>query len=182
MLRICISGLTCTGKTTIGEKIAKELNLLHITKTITLTHQKVKSEMQSNKDGKLKVLETADARYAKAFDDETVQLAKDNNCVVTTWLGPWVVKDATLRVWLYAPNAERIKRWSKRHETTIEDATVKLAEKDMINTAVFKELYGIDLNDHSDFDMEINTGKLNNQEVISLISMLAISKEKQEFR
>src|SRR5271155_5201617 len=111
MLRICISGFTDSGKTTLGDMLAKEMNILHVTKYITDTYKTFKQE-DTKKDHDSTIRETANKGNAKPFDDEVTKLSEANNCVVTTWLGPWIVKEPTLRIWLNASPKERVRRCS----------------------------------------------------------------------
>lgn len=183
MLRICISGYTCSGKTTLGEKLAKELNVMHVTKYITPTYKRVMRDLKKNSTRNDIIMETSHKKYAADFDREIVELAKNNNCVVTTWLGPWLVKDATMRIWLYGSLEERGRRYAKREHIGLLKAESVVDEEDRLNRRQFKKLYNIDLNDHrGEFDLEINTDRLNQKEIISLISTLAIGKEKRRFR
>lgn len=176
MLRICISGFSRSGKTSIGEVLAKELNIMHITKYSAPSFKKHEKEIINN------AIQTADKRYANSFDDEIAELAKKNDCVVTTWLGPWTIKDATMRIWLSAGFDERAKRCADEGKISADEAKVFIKEKDELTVGAFRELYNIDVKDHAFFDMMINTERLSLKESVSLISMLAIGKEKFRFR
>ena len=181
MLRICISGFTDTGKTSIGNAISNDLNIMHITKYGSAAYKDFKkTETQGNEV--YNILQTANKEYADSFDNEVKTLAKNNNCVVTTWIGPWIVEEPTIRVWLYAPFDERARRCSVERKLSIEDAKDYVTKKDAINSKAFMDLYGIDVNKRENFDIEINTGKSKLEETVSLISMLAMGKEKLIFR
>jgi predicted cytidylate kinase len=176
MLRICISGLSSSGKTTIGEALAKDLGIMHITKYKLESFKKHESEI------KKLVIQTADKKYADAFDKEVAALAGKHNCVVTTWLGPWLVKDATMRIWLSASVEERAKRHAGDMGISVDKAKAYIREKDELTVNAFKEIYSIDVKDHAFFDMMINTERLNLDESVSIISMLAVGKENLRFR
>ena len=176
MLRICISGLSSSGKTTIGNTLSTELNIMHITK------YKLNSFKKNGRELSKSIIQTADKRYADAFDKEIAALAEKNSCVVTTWLGPWLVKDATIRVWLSASPDERARRCSEIMDMPIDKAKAYIKEKDELTVKAFKEIYNIDVKDHAFFDMMINTERLSMKESVSIISMLAIGKENSRFR
>lgn len=179
MLRICIAGFTECGKTTLGNMLAEKLNIMHITKRNLAAFKDY--EKSPDKSEEMKILQTAAKKYAHVFDNEVMELAEKNDCVVTTWVGAWIVKDPTLRVWLSTPFMERVSRNTKKGHSK-EDAEAYIKKKDEMNTKGFKDLYGIDLNDHSGFDMEINTARLTNEQAVSLIAMLSIEKEGKNFR
>lgn len=182
-MKICISGMTASGKTALGHMLAKELNVEHITKFTLESFHKATDEAKRNKGSEMDVVQaTLDKKVARKFDDELVELGKTKkDFVVTIWLGPWLIKDATLRVWLYAPIEERAARRARDEKITVKKAMEMIEEKDRQNIRLFKEIQGVDITDHSDFDMELNTSKLSLGQMVSLISMLALSKEKKRF-
>ncbi|MGI0100704.1 MAG: AAA family ATPase [Candidatus Micrarchaeaceae archaeon] len=177
MLRICISGLTCSGKTSIGTDTAKLLNVMHVTKKSTAAYRRMLADLKNRKDIGNALIETMNAGYARAFDKEITKIAESNDCVVTTWLGPWMVKDATIRVLLYADIDERAQRASKRDRCSMRKAKAYIMKKDELSTRAAKRLYGININENAIFDIEINTERLNKNEIISLVSLLALEKE-----
>lgn len=182
MLRICIGGLSGSGKTTLGEYIAKELKITHITKRGLDAYKKLEEDVKTSGDSQLEMIQTADKRYADAFDKEVVELAAKTDCVVTTWLGAWLIKDPAVRVWLSASFDERVKRFANDHKMTIENAKDYVKKKDELTCSSFMDLYQIDIKNHSFFDMMINTEKTSLEESAALISLLALGKDKEKFR
>jgi CMP/dCMP kinase len=180
MIKICISGLTGSGKNTISDLLAKELNIPHIYKQMTKTYANI------GKDPKLKATKDISALTLKGvaedFDSEIVKMTEGKDCVVSTWLGPWMVKDATLRVWLTASKEERANRTFKREKKGKAEALKYLEEKDNITIKNFKKEYNIDITDHSIFEMVLNTERLNPQEIVSIISVALLSKEENRFK
>jgi CMP/dCMP kinase len=180
MIKICISGLTGSGKNTISDLLAKELNIPHIYKEMTKTYANV------GKDPKWKAVKDISAltapKFANDFDSEIVKMTAGKDCVISTWLGPWMVKDATLRVWLTASKEERAKRTFKRDKKEMEDPVKYIEEKDNGNVKNFKKEYNIDITDHSIFEMVLNTERLNPQEIVSIISVALLSKEENRFK
>ncbi|HUY69946.1 MAG TPA: cytidylate kinase family protein [Candidatus Baltobacteraceae bacterium] len=181
MIRICISGLTASGKTSLGHMLAEELGITHITKHTLDTYHKTMEEAKRGGERHINIVEMGDKRFAKQFDDELVAMAEKGNCVVTTWLGPWLVKDATLRVWLNAPIGERAARRAKELKVAPEEAKAVVEEKDRLTINAFNEIQNIDVTDHSAFDVELNTHRLSLKEMVAVISMMALSKEKKLF-
>jgi cytidylate kinase len=166
MIKVCISGFTASGKTTIAELVANKLGIEHIHKSYK---EYVKSEFDI-----AKFTSEASEQFVKSFDNEIKKLAEEStSCVLSTWLAPWMVKDATLRVWLYASLEERAKRWSKNYKTDIKTAEKLISEKDQSEVDSIKKIYNIDLNDRSIFDIVINTGLIGPQESADIICLAA---------
>ena len=87
---ICISGLSGTGKNTAGELLAKQLGCRQIQFTF-------KDEAKARGISLMELQKLADKNPGldKEFDERLVREASKGNCVVTTWLGPWMVKKPT---------------------------------------------------------------------------------------
>jgi CMP/dCMP kinase len=182
MLRICIAGLTDSGKTTVGNMLARDLNVTHVTKYITGTYKEFKEKEHEHSDDHRLVQVNKDKEAANSFDDEVRKLAGKGDCVVSTWFGPWSVEKPTLKVWLDAPFDERVKRCSVERKLGRKEAEDYVRKKDELTIKRLKEFYGVDIMDHSDFDAEINTSKFTEEEIVSIISMLATLKDKKRFR
>jgi cytidylate kinase len=91
--------------------------------------------------------------------------------VVGSRLAGWLV-DADLRVWLHAPLEARAKRIFQREpdkHAGYESVLYRTLQRDEQNRKRYLEIYGIDINDRSDFDITINTEKLTAEQVSSLI-------------
>lgn len=179
MIKICISGLTGSGKTAIAERLEKELNILHVRKELTKTFRDAVAG-KDIKDPKVASI-ASDPKYATQFDDEIVKMAEGQDCVLSTWLGPWFIKDATLRVWLDASVEERVRRVYNREKTAMPDAIKFMEEKDKLTVKNFKKDYNINIMDHEVFDLEINTEKFSIEETVALISMVSLSRDKKKF-
>jgi cytidylate kinase len=91
--------------------------------------------------------------------------------VVGSRLAGWLV-DADLRVWLHAPLEARAKRIFQREadkQASYESVLYRTLQRDEENRKRYLEVYGIDINDRSDFHIIINTEKLIAEQVSSLI-------------
>ena len=68
-----------------------------------------------------------------------------------------MIKNADMRVWLYAPKAARAERVVGRDGMTFEAAEKHITERDDNNHLRYHEIYNINIYDHSPFDLVINT-------------------------
>lgn len=168
---ICISGLAGSGKNTVGEIVARKLNLREV---------KLSFKDEAAREGVdlMKVQRAAgrDERYDRELDRRIVKEAKKGNCVVMTWLGPWMVRNADLKVWLNVSEKERAKRVAKRDGMSFKNALAHIRKRDKDNIRRYKRYYGIDITDHSVFDLEINCDVFNPQQIADIIIKAAEAK------
>jgi cytidylate kinase len=115
------------------------------------------------------------AAETKIFDFLTdlnlIRASLQPRVVVGSRLAAWLV-DADLRVWLHASLEARAKRIFQRERekyTSYEAVLYRTLQRDEQNRKRYLQLYGIDINDRSDFDIIINTELLTAEQVSSLI-------------
>lgn len=171
-LIITVSGLTGSGKTTLGNRISKKLGIRHI----WVTHKAF-----VHKSKVVEFTKNVSADFERSFDKGILKEARKQDCVVTTWLGPWLIKDAAVRVWLYADKKHRIRRKAKEMRMSIKAASRYVEEKDKVNKIRFKKIYGIDIEDHGAFDIVLNTSRLNVEQCANAVIFLTQEKTGKKF-
>ncbi len=171
---IALSGMSGSGKNTVGEIVAKSLGL----RAIEYTFKDYAREM---KIGLMEFQKMArkDEKIDRKFDKRVASDANKGNCVVTTWLGPWTVKKANLRVWLDAGENVRAWRIAKRERISVSAALVHLRKRDRDNITRYKKLYGFDMGDRGIFDVIINTEKFAPDEIAKMVVLAAKSVKKR---
>jgi len=170
-IKICIAGLTASGKTTLGNALEKELGIEHINPSY--------KDTEKTTDELLNFLEHIKPKYIKSFDQKIIKLAKGKDCIISTWHGPWIIKDATIRVWLDVSEKERARRWAKAHNIGIKKAREIVRMKDELTKRQFRIAYKKDM-DMSVFDLYINYEKITMLEAVAIISMLALARSKAQ--
>lgn len=167
-MKICISGFAGSGKTTIAKKLNEKLNypIINITfkdlaKEKNLTLEEIQKLAEKDK--------TIDLELDKLIVKRANEL---ENCIISTWLGPWIVKDANIRIFLFAPLEERAKRISERDKMTFEEALKHVKKRDNQNIKRYKRLYNIDIRNTEIFELIINTSKLTVEQTTYLIYAL----------
>ena len=165
---ICISGLSGSGKNSVGGEVAKLLGLRVVNPTFKTIAAKQKMPL-------LEFHRKAEKDHSidKQFDAHLIADAKKGNCVVTTWLGPWMIKDADIRVWLYAPRDVRAKRVAGRDAMPSEQALKHITERDESNHERYNDVYKINIYDHSGFELVINTEKFRPAQSAQIIAAAA---------
>ncbi len=160
---IAITGLTGSGKNTLGELLAKKLKLRLVCPTFKdLAKLEGVSLMQFQRKAE------KDLNIDKKFDAELRKQAASGNCVVVTWLGPWMV-DADLRVLVDAPLEVRAKRISNRDGMSLEQAKKHVKERDEENHQRYLKVYGIDIYNYTIFDLRINNAKITPEQSTKVV-------------
>lgn len=152
---IAIGGLTGSGKNTLGEMLAKELGYRLVCPTFKdLAAKEGIPLMEFQKRAE------KDPMIDKKFDKVLREQAAQGDCVVTTWLGPWMV-DSDIKILVYASPEIRAKRISGRDRMSEKEAIRHVKARDESNRKRYKKLYKIDIFDQSVFDIAINNGRLS---------------------
>jgi cytidylate kinase len=166
-MRVAISGHSGCGNTTATNNVGKALNL----KIVNYTFRDLARDLNVNFEQIHKEAST-NLIYDYLTDLTLIRNSLMNkDIVIGTRLAAWLM-DAELRIWLHAPLEARASRISKRESeksSNYEQILYKTLKRDEQNRKRYLRLYGLDIDDHSDFDITINTEKLTADQVSSLI-------------
>lgn len=170
---IAIAGFAGSGKTTLGRALSARLGYSLVSPSfkdlakkegVSLEEFQKRAEKDKNIDLK--------------FDEYLKAEAAKGDCVITTWLGPWMV-DAGLRVWLFAPEGVRAKRVAERDGIPQPDALAHIRRREAQNRARYKKLYDIDIFDTGVFDVSFNSGKFTPEQMAeALVRIIEIRKKR----
>jgi cytidylate kinase len=170
---IAIAGLTGSGKNTLGEILAEKTKMEIVCPTFKDLADKEGITLMEFQEKAAK-----DPKIDLKFDEVLKQKTKKGDCIVTTWLGPWVV-DADLRVYVFAPLDVRAKRIAKRDDMTLEEATKHIKARDEQNRKRYLKVYGIDICDTANFDICLNSGIYRPEQMAEIVLQLAEVKKKK---
>lgn len=165
-MRIAMSGHSGCGNTTATNNVGKALNL----NIMNFTFRDLAVELEVNFED-LHREAPNNFIYDYLTDLTCIRAALNGKIIVGTRLAAWLV-DADLRIWLNASleaRASRINRRESEKNSSYEAVLYKTLKRDEQNRKRYLKLYGIDINDHSDFDVTINTEMLTVEQVSSLI-------------
>ena len=167
---IAISGFTGSGKNTLGEMLAKELGYRLVCPTFK---DLAKEEGITLMEFQMKAAKDPD--IDKKFD-AVLKKQATGNCVVTTWLGAWMV-DADVRIRVFAPLKTRAERIAKRDGMTLDEAMKHVKARDDQNIKRYKKVYGIDIESDDVFDACLNAG-IYKPEELKAIALAIIEAKK----
>lgn len=163
-IKIAISGLSGCGNSTVSNLVASELNL----SLINYTFHNMASDVGIEFEEFCKMAQN-DPKYDYALDEKQIELASSGNCVLGSRLAIWLLKDATLKVFLTASSDVRVSRIFNREGGTLEAQKEKTTARDKRDCERYKKLYNIDNRDYGFADLIINTDRISARQVADII-------------
>ena len=160
-LRVAISGKSGCGNTTVSGLLSKTLGI----KLINYTFRQLAEEKGMTL---AQVIEAAknDDSYDKYVDNHQVELAMKESCVLGSRLAIWMLKDADLKVYLFASDETRANRVFNREGGDIEQIKSFTAMRDSEDTKRYKEFYNIDNNNYDFVDLFIDVNTKTPEEIV----------------
>ena len=170
-LRVAISGKSGCGNTTVSKLLADTLNVNMINFTFRTLAEEVGLSLAE-------IIEKAktDDSFDIAVDTRQVEMAKADSCVLGSRLAIWMLKEADIKVYLYASDEVRAKRILNREGGSLEEIASFTRMRDEQDSARYKKLYDIDNNDYSFVDLEIDTSLYSPEEIVEQIISFLVEK------
>ena len=160
-LRVAISGKSGCGNTTVSGLLSEKLGI----KLINYTFRQLAEEKGMTL---AQVIDAAknDDSYDKYVDNHQVELAMKESCVLGSRLAIWMLKDADLKVYLFASDETRANRVFNREGGDIEQIKSFTAMRDSEDTKRYKEFYNIDNNNYDFVDLFIDVNTKTPEEIV----------------
>lgn len=164
-LRIAISGASGCGNTTVSTLLARTLGIPCINYTFRTLAKELNMPLRD-------VIEQAktDFRFDRLVDARQVAQAMKTSCVLGSRLAIWLLKEANLKVYLYASEAVRVGRILQREGGAAESIRAFTNMRDHDDTRRYKELYNIDNTDYTFADLKIDTERYQPDAIVDLIT------------
>lgn len=160
-VRVAISGKSGCGNTTVSTLLSKKLGI----KLINFTFRQLAQEKGITLAEVIENAKTDDS-YDRTVDTRQVELAKKESCVLGSRLAIWMLKEADLKVYLFASDELRAKRILNREGGNLEEIKKFTAMRDSEDTKRYKKLYSIDNNDYANIaDIVIDTSTMSPEEI-----------------
>ncbi len=163
-VRVAISGKSGCGNTTVSTLLAEKLGV----KLINYTFRQLAAEKGLTLAQVIENAKTDDS-YDIFVDNHQVELAKAEPCVLGSRLAIWMLKEADLKVYLFASDETRAKRILNREGGDLQKIKDFTAMRDSEDTRRYKKIYNIDNNDYSFSDLIIDTANCNPEQIVGLI-------------
>jgi cytidylate kinase len=155
---ITITGLPGSGKTSVAKEIARHLHIKHY--SMGDLFRKIA------KKRKISILELG---KKDELVDEMDKLQKKiahthKNAIIDSRLGAYLIKNADVRIYIYASLKTRVKRISKRDKKTYKEALKETLAREREELKHYREKYNIDYRDKKLYNLILNTDKLTVEE------------------
>jgi len=155
-MRITVSGLPGSGTTSLSRYLAERHGFTMISAGEVFRQLAKEHNMELARFGDLA---RKDPSYDKMIDARQQEIAEANdNIVVEGRLSGWMVDNADLKIWIYAPIGCRIKRIVFRDQVADEETAESLTlEREQCEADRYRSYYDIDINDLSIYHIILNS-------------------------
>ena len=160
---ITVSGKIASGKSVAARHIAGEYGFEYLSPGKIMRDMAAEKDMDVNEFSKIA---ESTPKIDKEIDSRQKKITSQGDWVVDGRLSPHML-NADARIWLTAPIKERAKRIMGREArfTDMEAAIESISQREKSEQLRYKKYYGIDVEDQSIYDIILDTGILDIQEM-----------------
>lgn len=169
MVSIAISGPHGAGKTTAAKALAKRFGLKYI--SAGEVFRRMAEERGMTIDDLSRHAESH-PEIDRKIDLRTADASRGDDVVIDARLAGWMAKGADIKILLTSPLEVRVKRIAERERRRNEDVLVETKRRERSEARRFKRFYSIDVNDHSVFDLVLNTESFSSGQMTELLGLV----------
>ena len=161
---ITLGGLAGTGTTTTAELLSEKLDIPYISAGYVFRQMASERGMSV-----LEFSEFAEGNDDKEIDKRQAELAKSSdNLIVEGRLSAYFV-EADLKLWLVTPFDVRSQRIAERESKSVDVASEEIIVREESEALRYMDIHNIDIKNMDIYDLIINTGTFNPEEVSEII-------------
>jgi cytidylate kinase len=155
-MKITVSGLPGSGTTSLSRYLSERHGFSMISAGEVFRQLAVEHNLELAEFGRLA---EQDESYDKMIDARQKEIAAQrDNIIVEGRLSGWMVSDANLKIWLFAPIGCRIRRIISRDHVADEKAAIAITvERERCEAGRYRSYYDIDINDLSIYQLVLNS-------------------------
>lgn len=178
-MRITVSGLPGSGTTSLSRYLAERHGFDMISAGEVFRQLAREHNLELAAFGRLA---EEDPSYDKMIDARQKEIAQtQNNIIVEGRLSGWMVSQADLKIWLYAPIGCRIKRIATRDEVTDEKTAEALTlEREACEAGRYCSYYDIDISDLSIYHLVLDSERWNIEGLGAIVDTAISQLKKNE--
>jgi cytidylate kinase len=165
---ITIGGPIGSGKTTVASAIAKKFGFKHISAGVIFR------EMAKDRGLSLEnfsILAEKDNAIDRVVDEKQKALARGGKAVIDGRLSGRFI-EGDIKIWLTAPFEMRARRVANRESKDQKKVALEMKKREKSEARRYKEIYNINLNDLSLYDVVLNTALWSAEGVKEIIKTL----------
>ncbi len=163
---ITLGGLPGSGTSTVARKLANMLQLEIVSAGDMFRSMAKEMGVSLVELGKIAEL---NPKIDKTIDERQVEIAnKKDNILIEGRLSGWMV-DGDLNIWLKASVESRCSRVASREGISFERALREEKERETCDAKRYMELYKIDINDLSPYDIVVDSSKWDQNGVVEIL-------------
>lgn len=177
-MRVTISGLPGSGTTSLARHLSSENHFSLISAGEVFRQMAAERGMTLSEFGRLA---EEDPSIDHLIDDRQRQIVLENEEIIAEGrLSGWMIPEADLKIWLFAPLPCRISRISQRDmDGDDETALMATAERERCEAERYRTYYQIDISDLTRYDLVLNSERWDVAQLSSLVRMaLTFLKER----
>jgi cytidylate kinase len=163
-LRVAISGKSGCGNTTVSSLLAEKLGI----GLVNFTFRQLAAEKNLSLAEIIEKAKTDDS-FDVEVDTRQVEMAKKSSCVLGSRLAVWMLKEADMKIYLFADDEIRAERILNREGGDLGEIKRFTSMRDGEDTRRYKKLYGIDNGDYNFCDMIIDTKNFTPEKIVEMI-------------
>jgi cytidylate kinase len=180
-MKITLSGLPGSGKSTVGKALAKKLGLKHVSAGDFMREMAKERGISLLELGKIA---EKDRSIDEEIDKRTVEFGKTNNNFVMDGRLAWHFIPSSIKVFLAVSleeGARRIfndisqlgRRAEEKENLSVEKVKENIESREKSEQLRYKQYYNIDYADSQNYDIVVDTTKLKPEEAVGIIAAFA---------
>ncbi len=177
-MKICLTGFTGTGKSTLARRLAAHYGLAYVSggnvlKKLIGGEEALRDPGWWEREGGKRAMELRkrDPSFDRRVDEELIRLAMEKGDVVLdSWTMAYLLEaDDKVAIFLKADLGVRAERVARRDRTSVEEAKEAIIRKDAETKRLYLSLYGFRLGeDLSPFNLVLDTTRLSADETFDV--------------
>ena len=154
-LVITVAGPHGSGRSTQAKLLAESYDLRYVSAGMVF-RERAEELGLSLEEMSRKASENRD--FDNYLDARTKEESRRGGVVIDATLSGWMAEDPDLRIYLSCPLDERVRRIAEREGRDLAEVDSETRFREENELRRFSEIYGVDLEDLSVYDLVVNTG------------------------
>jgi len=166
-VKITISGPPGSGKTTVAKILSEKLKIKLISAGEVFRQLAFERGMSLEEFSKFAESNPEIDILVDRVQREMAEKEKD--AIVEGRLSGWMIKDAELKVYIFADPEVRYSRIAKREDKDISTVRKETRLREEVEKRRYQKFYGIDVDDWRIYDLIINSSRMSPEKIAEII-------------